>query len=275
MPPPTKDNDDEDECFFSADLFLNKATKRLTYRIQELEQTVLASTSSSTDHDLTGQIVWPVSVFLAWYVASQRDRLQGLQVLEVGAGCAGLPGLIAARFASRAVLTDGNEVVLETLARNVGEEAAALDNVESRSLLWGDAQSAHALLDARCRPQVVLGADVVCWPDMVGPLLQTVKFLFQQAPDPTQAVLFLGFVNRATSTERILYAQAHEMGMAITKVPAASFLPADPEAWPSELRNAQQKLELLTVALDPALPGHKDPVVFDAQDRMAGRATPC
>ena len=60
QPPPrsTKEGgDDVDaEDFFCADLFVNKATKTTLYRIDDLEQPVVASAASTTDHDLTGQV---------------------------------------------------------------------------------------------------------------------------------------------------------------------------------------------------------------------------
>jgi hypothetical protein len=74
------EDDDDDAVYFNADLFTNKATTLKTYSIDGLSQPLLASSSSTTDHDLTGQIVWPVSIFLAWFVARHRWRFDGQQV---------------------------------------------------------------------------------------------------------------------------------------------------------------------------------------------------
>jgi hypothetical protein len=247
---------------------------------------------------------------LAWFVASQGERFRGQQAIELGAGCAGLPGLIASRFARGVLLTDGNAGVLETLRRNVvesieqkkgqekrGESSTRIGSssncssttpkgtisnstnsdsskrVEASSLVWGDEESVQAILDDGWRPQILLGADILCWIDFVIPLLQTVKFLFLQAPEPLQAVLYLGFVNRANATERELYAQAIVMGMRVTRIPADSFLPSDKEDWPAELKNTTQLLELLTISLDPTLEGFDRPVSMDNSE-MIGRATP-
>jgi len=255
-------------------------------------------------------VIWPISVFLAWFVASQGERFRGQQAIELGAGCAGLPGLIASRFARGVLLTDGNAGVLETLRRNVvesieqkkgqekrGESSTRIGSssncssttpkgtisnstnsdsskrVEASSLVWGDEESVQAILDDGWRPQILLGADILCWIDFVIPLLQTVKFLFLQAPEPLQAVLYLGFVNRANATERELYAQAIVMGMRVTRIPADSFLPSDKEDWPAELKNTTQLLELLTISLDPTLEGFDRPVSMDNSE-MIGRATP-
>ena len=56
------------------------------------------------------QIVWPVSVFLSWYIASNPLLFRGKTVIELGAGC-GLASLVAARVgAATTWMTDGSEV---------------------------------------------------------------------------------------------------------------------------------------------------------------------
>ena len=62
------------------------------------QQKLQCSHAASTDHDLTGQVVWPVSAFLAWYLVAHREELAGKTVVELGAG-AGLSGLLASQFA--------------------------------------------------------------------------------------------------------------------------------------------------------------------------------
>ena len=64
-----------------------------------------------TDHDLTGQIVWPACVFLSWFVYTHQDLFRDRVVLELGAGC-GLGGFVSAHYARSAFITDGNEVRL-------------------------------------------------------------------------------------------------------------------------------------------------------------------
>lgn len=62
------------------------------------KQKLRSSRAASTDHDLTGQVVWPVSAFLAWYLVARREDIAGKTVVELGAG-AGLSGLVASQFA--------------------------------------------------------------------------------------------------------------------------------------------------------------------------------
>ena len=102
-----------------ASLFLDEDYKELTYSfLPGMEQTVLALTSAGTDFDLTGQIVWPVSVFLAWFVATNEPLFRAKTIVELGAGT-GLGGFVSARVSAHTVLTDGNDVVLKMLRDGV------------------------------------------------------------------------------------------------------------------------------------------------------------
>ncbi|KAI9912171.1 hypothetical protein PsorP6_009278 [Peronosclerospora sorghi] len=79
----------------------------------------------------------------------------------MGAG-AGLSGLVASQFAAHTALTDGNEIVLKILTKNVGINVE-LSKVQVLSLLWGDHQSVEHFERAFVHPvDVRLGADVVC-----------------------------------------------------------------------------------------------------------------
>eukprot|EP00850_Spirogloea_muscicola_P006596 SM000031S11605 [mRNA] locus=s31:629378:631611:- [translate_table: standard] len=108
--------------------------------------------ASSTDYDLTGQIVWPGAELLATHLAASPGELAGAAVLELGAGvseqatlppphlksavppsmdsreltwapvpscCTGLVGLLCAWWCSKVVMTDHNDVVLKVLQSNI------------------------------------------------------------------------------------------------------------------------------------------------------------
>ena len=52
-----------------------------------LEQVLLCSNQSSTDHDLTGQIVWPAATMLCYFIARHHDSVfKDATVIELGAG---------------------------------------------------------------------------------------------------------------------------------------------------------------------------------------------
>lgn len=252
------EDDDDDECFFVPDLFLNEDYDVVTYEIGDVSQRVLCLQSASTDHDLTGQVVWPVSVLLAWFVASRRERLRGSRVLEVGAGC-GLSGLVAATCgAARVALTDGSDVVVRLLEQGV--DRLELENVLVHNLLWGDRPSFDAFNAADPDPyDYVIGADVVCWPKLVVPLLETVLALLRRSPRE-DAAFICGFVSRAESTKDLFFEEATRRGFDVREHDIASFLP-DPR--PDNVKSALT-LRLIELTLTKA--ARDAPDVFSSDD---------
>ena len=240
------DDAEDDEPLFDPGLFVNDDYETVCYSVAGIEQPVLCSTASSTDYDLTGQVVWPVSVLLAHFVArvlSPRGDLEGARVVELGAGC-GLPGLIAARAGARVTaLTDGSEIVCDLLSRQLDAERARRAAAATRdggelfaSLLeWGDAAAAKALI-ARlgAAPRCILGADVVCWEVCISPLLRTIRTLLAAAcgdaasapsPGATPPRAYLGFVCRAHRTESEFLERASSLGVSVERVRLSTFLP--------------------------------------------------
>lgn len=187
---------------------------------------IASSPSASTDYDLTGQILWPVSNLLGHYLASQvgQEQVQNRRVVELGAGC-GLPGLVAARYAEKVVLTDGNEIVMDLLRQNV--DLCQPNNLScpiSNSLFkWGDRSQCHELLQSMGHVDVVVAADVVQWPAVIEPLLHTIKALLwnSKAKEPC---LLLGVVNRASSTYDLFFQLAKQLGFSCRQVMPEEYL---------------------------------------------------
>lgn len=229
---------------------------------------LLCLESACTDHDLTGQVVWPVSVLLATFVASQDWK--GKKCVEVGAGC-GLAGFAAAQAANAesVVVTDGSEIVLNLLRRTVDE--CGKDRVAVARLTWGDRRSAEDYVSRHGPPDIVLGADVVAWPQSIDPLLQTLKYLFLSSSSSSVA-FYCGFVCRATKTRDLFYARAREFGFRVESVDQSTFLP--PEI-PELVAHSHQRLELLRVELDEN--STQEPVVFlsDDPERYEATQTAC
>lgn len=111
------------------------------------------------------------------------------------------------------------------------DEYRPCGKVLASSLEWGSRPGLENLrrvfegAGVDSRPSVIIGADVVCWPACVVPLLETVKALFLDLEDPYSGALFVGYVCRATDTRDLFFAAAKEMGFICEKISADDFLP--------------------------------------------------
>lgn len=121
--------------------------------------TLLCSNMSCTSHDLTGQIVWPASVLLCWFIFQHHHVLEGRTVLELGAGC-GLAGFFACRYASQVMITDGNDVVMRLIKQN--QEFLGYKNVGGEKLWWGKPKDVLSLFGSEEKyPEYIIGADIM------------------------------------------------------------------------------------------------------------------
>jgi hypothetical protein len=140
---------------------------------------LLCSPMACTDFDLTGQIIWPAAVQLGYWCHANATFLRGKSVLELGAGT-GLSGLVAAAYASKVVLTDHNDIVMGLLRKNEdyfmgdGENTSSSSSSSSSScvlrcahLEWGDDANLSDVLTETGVPDVIIGADIVMWPNTV------------------------------------------------------------------------------------------------------------
>ena len=77
-------------------LFIDTDYKEITFKYKDFEQKLFALKTSSTDYDLTGQIIWKAADILSKYIIDElgEQTLKGKTVLEVGSG-PGLCGLVA------------------------------------------------------------------------------------------------------------------------------------------------------------------------------------
>lgn len=206
------------DSFGLGDIFTVRDYERRTYRFRagggrpDVIVPIDASGAASTDFDLTGQIVWLVSVLTAHYVAAvAAAEVRGQAVLELGAG-AGLVALTAAAAgAASVVLTDEEPEVLALLERNA-RLVPATCAAEVHALSWGDA-GGHARVAAatgRSRWRVILGADVVYWSTCIGPLVASVAALLA-----ADGVFIHGYNNRVDSNLVALLAAADAAGLRV------------------------------------------------------------
>jgi hypothetical protein len=216
-------NDSDDGGLYG--LFVSEEYTEQTWRFDSHEQKLLCSTAAMTDHDLTGQIVWPASVFLGWFVHKHAEEcFANKLVIELGAG-AGLGGFVAASSGARhTIITDGNEIVTRLIKKN--KVYLDLSNVSVEQLLWGEKESIYNMLEKDKieieEPRIIIGADVILWPDMIQPLLLTIYWLL--CDNPSQSICYISYVLRVTSTTDRLFETAQRIGLKIEDTLPSGFL---------------------------------------------------
>ncbi|KAK6061971.1 hypothetical protein COOONC_00363 [Cooperia oncophora] len=112
--------------------------------------------------DNTGNVrIWPGGEALAYYLSIRPPLVSGKLVLELGAGLVGLPGFIAAIYATRVRITDGNEHSVASL-RDIAKRNP-LPNVEIEQLRWGVGTEERKF-------DLILAADCVFFSEYYGDL---------------------------------------------------------------------------------------------------------
>jgi hypothetical protein len=97
---------------------------------------VMCLQASSTDFDLTGQLIWPGAELLNNYLVQNFHILQGLSVIELGSGV-GLTGLLCAHYCHHVVMTDHNATVLKACFNSITFSSHTHESGEkSHSTLW-------------------------------------------------------------------------------------------------------------------------------------------
>jgi methyltransferase-like protein 23 len=123
-----------------------------TWRLREVaDQTALLALAGDDAAFPFGLMLWESALALSQWIISQPDILDGVAVLELGAGV-GLAGMVAASRGARVTQTDHDPRAL-TLAR----DNAALNGVGPLDVRLGD-WNAWDLPD---RFALILGADIV------------------------------------------------------------------------------------------------------------------
>jgi len=199
--------------------------------LEPLKVSVEALDAASTDFDLTGTIVWSVSLLVSQYLAfGVRDEVRDCEaILEVGAGC-GLCGLTAAALGSRYVVcTDNEPEVMTVLKKSVALASCA----HAHELNWGEESSYSALEASTGRKTwpLILGADVVYWSHAVPQLFHAVSRLL--APG---GLFILGFTNRRNGLKEATQEAALAAGLVFECVDPCPFLPVPtPEVFLAQL----------------------------------------
>ena len=194
------------ESIFSPDLFISTDYKTITFTYKSLSQTLYCSNSSTTDFDLTGQIIWPASEYLAKYIVDNSELFLNKNVLEVGSG-AGLSGLVSSQFTKKSYLTDGNPIILDLLELN--KHFSGSKNVEILKLEWG-IEETQKILDSIGSIDIIIGADVLFWPDSIKPLILSLKEIIKRNKE---VLILISMCYRAKHSEELLMATIKEEGL--------------------------------------------------------------
>jgi Lysine methyltransferase len=234
------------------DLFTIRDYRSVTITIPNnssiLSINLLHSPAACTDHDLTGQVLWPVSRLLSHYLASDQINLLGKSVLELGAGGTALPSITALMCGATKVLaTDGNDgVVLDLLQQNIQNQQqviltqrqtklSTLPTLSCQQLLWGNCDHVQSIRNEsnNRRPfNVIIAADVVQWPAVLEPLLHTVHaFMWNDTninkqfdKNDHQSVFILGIVERSFTIYQQFLTLSHSMGFDCRQIDSKEYL---------------------------------------------------
>jgi predicted nicotinamide N-methyase len=163
--------------------YIDTATKETLHTVS-VNETLIDTTVTNS----TGLHLWPSSVLLGAKLVDlgQRGMLNGLHVVELGAGT-GVAGRIAGSFgASSVVFTDNDSMVLQSLAKmvnkmNSNDTTTAKYNVVQ--LDWGNLNHLTRWLTPSDEPGVdlILGADCMYDRDHWDKFLATVYFLLSSS----------------------------------------------------------------------------------------------
>lgn len=214
-PPPYEDA-------FDAGLFIDETYEA---RVVIGGIALAASHAACTDHDRTGQVVWPAAGLLADYLLNEEGRQIVHQhgrggVLELGAGAGVVTAAAAVASAPTLLATDHNDVVLRLLAANAARiEAATAASVATALLDWGspsDRETARSAAPGAAGWPLVLGADVAYSLAALHALCGTIAALMAEG-----GVALIGYVSRSGLLDRGLPSAAAAAGLSAVEIPGS------------------------------------------------------
>uniref|UniRef100_A0A1I7X3R5 Calmodulin-lysine N-methyltransferase n=1 Tax=Heterorhabditis bacteriophora TaxID=37862 RepID=A0A1I7X3R5_HETBA len=146
-----------------------------------------------TGFDNTGNIrIWPGGESLAYFISVHPELVVGKTVLEVGAGFLGLPGLVSSLYASKVVITDGNDISVTSLRNIVSKNS--INNVNVNILRWGT-----GITNDDEKFDVILAADCVFFPEYHDDLLTTFDVLLSH-----KGVIYISSPKRKGSFDKFI-----------------------------------------------------------------------
>ncbi|KAL6046759.1 Methyltransferase-like protein 21A, variant 2 [Balamuthia mandrillaris] len=211
-----EEEDEDDLVFWDPDLFLNQSYATRTFTFGEFSVDILLSNAASTDYDLTGQVLWPAASYLSEYIVTHQNMFHD----KCPTQRKGLCGLLAHKLSQRCILTDHNDHVLELLQKNVDNHKAKEGQgrvLMVQKLEWGEGLEEFKanVPDLGQGFDVIIGSDVVYWPECIEPLLRTVEALLSPSAD---SVFILSYMSRAKNADALLHRLLEQYAFSTTVI---------------------------------------------------------
>eukprot|EP00347_Sterkiella_histriomuscorum_P018612 403344856 len=230
------DTDEKDQL---VNLFTDTDYQEITYEYRDFKQTIYALKTSSTDYDLTGQIIWKAADILSKYILDTigpnifQKRLTETgkcSILELGSG-PGLCGLVSQQFVSEVVFSDYQDLVMDLIRTNMSDSkphmpsciklAAKLDwckchedgYFEQCELVNEDDMVKKRL--SQCQFDFIIGSDIVYWTNSIKPLMNVLKILFERNQG---LVFYICYIERVKNVHKELLVQFKEYEFIVEEI---------------------------------------------------------
>lgn len=218
----TKAQEEEEDVCLDESFFVDESYVLKSFNYGSKTIDVYCLQSSSTDYDLTGQIIWPGAELLNKFLAQNFLSFQGLSILELGSGV-GLTGILCGQYCQKIVMTDHNDKVLEVLQRNIELQESSCDSshrgsMRCEKLEWGHKEQLSRILEKYPEGfDIILGADICYQQDSISLLFQTVRSLLTYKHYPNSKFI-LSYVSRAKSIDAALLRETKNHGLEMNEI---------------------------------------------------------
>ena len=169
--------------------------------------------SSSTDPDLTGQIIWPGCTMLINYIDQNLNLFQNKKCIEIGAGIA-ICSLFVNKFSlpSLIIATDGSDIVCDLIKENSNlENCKDLISIE---LKWGNEES-KKIVEKYGQFDIVFGSEIAYNENCIDSLVETINILLSK-----NGIFVIGHINRFYRVTRYLFEKLENFNFIIdTEIP--------------------------------------------------------
>ncbi|WMV55647.1 hypothetical protein MTR67_049032 [Solanum verrucosum] len=227
-----EENEEDDIVCLDESFFINDDYQITDFTFGSHVLQLYCLQSSSTDFDLTGQLVWPGAVLMNDYLTQNANMLQGCSVIELGSGV-GITGVLCSRFCRGVVMTDHND---EILKKNIklqesSDDSMCCTELKAEKLEWGSSDQLNCILQEHPEGfDLVLGADIYILVDfsptaLIGSLFQAnVPLLFDTVErllrdrDQKKCKFILAYVSRAKVMDAMVINEAIRHGLQINEV---------------------------------------------------------